>query len=175
MTGASAASNAHLPDNVVLRDIGDGDLEFLRMLYRTTRYDIQRSDLPDEQKLTLMDQQFLAQHQYYQTQFPEGEFKLIAREGIGVGRIYVIQSPAELRLIDISLVPEWRGKGLGGALIDDLKNRATQAEIPLRLRVEPDNPALKLYRRLGFKMIADEQINFHMEWTSESVRKNDAC
>lgn len=153
-----------IPVGVSLRRLCADDLPFLRQLYRTTRPDIAGADLPNEHKALLMDQQFAAQHQHYQNVFPNGEFAVIEEDGNAIGRIYVAESATEIRLIDVALVPERRGQGIGRALISALQERASESKLPLRLRVEPYNPALHLYQRLGFEMIADEQVNWHMEW-----------
>lgn len=162
-----------VPFGVSLRGLCENDLPFLKQLYRTTRPDIASADLPNEHKALLMDQQFAAQHQHYQNVFPDGEFAVIEQEGSAIGRMYVAENTTEIRLIDIALIPERRGQGIGRALISALQKRAAESKLPLRLRVEPYNPALQLYQRLGFATIADEQVNWHMEWTGSGVCRDE--
>ena len=38
--------------------------------------------------------------------------------------------------------------------------------------VEKFNPALRLYRRLGFVEIADREVYLEMEWLPESAQQN---
>ena len=53
--------------------------------------------------------------------------------------------------ISIGVRPEHRGQGVGTALLTALVRRARAEDVPaLSLSVEPDNPAVALYRRLGF-------------------------
>ena len=141
---------------------------FLRELYFTTRYDIDRAPISDDQRHQLKQMQFDAQHRYYQQHYASASFDLICRDNKPIGRIYVDVRQEEVRLIDISLLPEYRNQGIGRQLLIDCQHTAQKAGLPLRLRVEPDNPALRLYRRLGFQVIADEQTNLHMEWTPDS-------
>ncbi len=54
--------------------------------------------------------------------------------------------------IAIGVLPTHRGKGIGTALLLRLLESAFSAGIrQLSLSVEPDNPALRLYQRLGFE------------------------
>lgn len=150
---------------VELRPVIYSDVGFLKELYASTRYDIDRTDMTEDKKKQLKAFQFFAQHQHYRTNFPNASFDLIVQSEKPIGRVYVNETNDEVRLIDIALMPETRGCGIGEKLIREIQRRASECGLPLRLRVEPDNPALRLYERLGFKVIADEQVNLHLEWT----------
>ena len=52
--------------------------------------------------------------------------------------------------IDIALLPAFRGRGIGSALITGLFAEADGALLPVRIHVEHANPAQRLYQRLGF-------------------------
>lgn len=155
---------------ITLRPIVDSDVEFLRQLYITTRNDIASAPFSNEEKDLLFNHQFNAQHTYYQHVFPDANFDIVLLGNTRIGRIYVDYGPSEVRVIDISILPEFRGRGFGTELLHAVLDRAAMNETPVRLRVEPDNPALKLYTRLGFRKIADEQVNWHLEWNSEDTR-----
>lgn len=54
------------------------------------------------------------------------------------------------------VVPAWRERGVGGALLDALIVAAHDAgSVALSLSVEPDNPARRLYERLGFHQVGE--------------------
>jgi ribosomal protein S18 acetylase RimI-like enzyme len=54
--------------------------------------------------------------------------------------------------VTIGVEPSHRGAGVGGALLEGLAGSAREAGFPaLSLSVEEDNPALRLYERLGFE------------------------
>jgi len=112
--------------------------------------------------------QFKAQHTHYQQYFTNATFDVILRDNEAIGRIYIEVNDDEIRLIDIALLPEYRGQGIGANLIDQLLQKSREISLPIRLRVEPDNPALRLYQCLGFRTIADEQTNLQMEWIPAS-------
>jgi ribosomal protein S18 acetylase RimI-like enzyme len=51
---------------------------------------------------------------------------------------------------------EWRGRGIGGALLTALCDAARREGAPaLSLSVELDNPARRLYERLGFEALRE--------------------
>ena len=53
--------------------------------------------------------------------------------------------------VTLGVLPAHRGRGTGTALLERLLADARVAGLPaLSLSVEPDNPAARLYRRLGF-------------------------
>jgi ribosomal protein S18 acetylase RimI-like enzyme len=71
----------------------------------------------------------------------------------------------EIGIIDIALLPTYRGQGLGGILIRGVLADGAAAEVPVRIHVERFNPAMRLYERLGFRCIGDQGVYLHMEWT----------
>ncbi|MDH3254334.1 MAG: GNAT family N-acetyltransferase [Acidobacteriota bacterium] len=154
-------SRAALP--VGFRPVIDSDFPFLEALYASTREDIAALSWSAEDKQQLMSMQFRAQHEHYRRSFPRAQFDIILWQDRPVGRLYVDRTSEEHRLIDITLLPDSRGRGLGSAVIEALLEEAARARKSVRLRVEPHNPAARLYQRLGFRTIANEQLNWHME------------
>jgi ribosomal protein S18 acetylase RimI-like enzyme len=56
--------------------------------------------------------------------------------------------------VSIGVLPEARGRGVGERLLRALITEAITRKLPaLSLSVEPDNPARRLYERLGFRPI----------------------
>ncbi len=151
---------------VSLRPIREEDLEFLLRLYATTRADEMAmiTDWSDEQKDWFVQMQFQAQHAWYQEHYGDAQFDLVLMDDDPVGRLYVHRRASEIRLVDISLIPELRGKGIGSALLRELMAEAETAGKPLTIHVEKYNPAMRLYLRLGFKPIEDRGPYDLMEW-----------
>jgi ribosomal protein S18 acetylase RimI-like enzyme len=81
-----------------------------------------------------------------------------------VGRLYVDRRDDEIRILDIALIPEARGGGIGGLLLGDLIAEAGSARKPIRIHVERANRALSLYQRLGFSEIGQTDFYYLMEW-----------
>ena len=150
---------------VTFRPIRPQDEAFLLRLYASTRQEeMALVDWSEEQKEAFLRFQFEAQHQYYQQQFPEARFDLILLDGEPAGRLYLHRRPDEIRLIDIALLPEHRGRGLGGALMRQILADGEEVGLPVRIHVERNNPALRLYHRLGFESIEDQEVYYLMEW-----------
>jgi len=155
-----------MSDSITLRPIEDSDSEFLYRLYASTREsELAQVDWEAPEKERFLRQQFNAQHTYYQQQFPDARFDVVLEEGEPVGRLYIDRREDEFRLIDIALVPERRGAGLGGALMGDLLSTAAEADLPVQIHVERFNPALRLYERLGFEKVEDQGVYWLMKWT----------
>jgi GNAT superfamily N-acetyltransferase len=56
--------------------------------------------------------------------------------------------------LSVGVVAALRGRGTGSALLMQLVADARRLRVPaLSLSVEPDNPAVRLYRRLGFRPV----------------------
>lgn len=154
-----------MAEKIRLRPAGDDDLPFLCRVYASTRWE-ELAGVPwtDEQKEAFLRFQFEAQHTYYREKFPDAAYDVIEAGGEPVGRLYVDRRADEIRLVDIALLPEHRGRGLGGRLLDDLLAEARAAGKPVRIHVEMNNPALGLYRRLGFTEIEEQGVYYLMEW-----------
>ena len=152
------------------RTMGDADLPFLRRLYASTRA-LELSIVPwtDAQKAAFLDQQFRAQHTHYQTHYATAHWLVILRAGESIGRLYLDRWTHEYRLIDIAFLPEHCGQGLGAALLSDVIAEATADGKCVTIHVEKHNPAMRLYRRLGFVVVEDKGIYDLMRWTAPSA------
>jgi ribosomal protein S18 acetylase RimI-like enzyme len=65
---------------------------------------------------------------------------------------------AEVRIVDIALLPDYCNRGIGTTLLRGLQSEAAAAGKPLRIHVERFNPALVLYHRLGFQQVDDRGV-----------------
>ncbi len=152
--------------NITLRPINTQDLDLLYRIYASTREDeLAPLDWSAEQKQAFLEMQFNAQHTFYQEQYSQAKFQIVLLNGQAVGRLYVERRADEIRIIDMSLLPDYRRQGIGSGLFADIFAQGQQAGLPVRIHVEHFNPALGLYRRLGFKKIGDTGVYFLMEWT----------
>ena len=154
------------------RLINQRDMGFLADLYASTRAEeIASTGWGEKQTQQFLQQQFDAQHTHYQKQYPDADWLVILKERERIGRLYLERWPSQHRLIDIALVTEMRGKGLGAALILDLMDEAKSAGKALSLHVEKFNPAKDLYLRMGFETLADKGVYDLMAWPKGSEIK----
>lgn len=151
---------------IILRSALPQDDLFLLQVYASTRADeLALVRWSEEQKNLFIQMQFQAQRQHYRTYFPGAEYSVIwAGDQRPLGRLIVDRSGAEIRLMDIALLPEARGQGTGTALIQALQKEAGARGKPLRLHVETGNRARRLYERLGFAVCGEEGVHVEMEW-----------
>ena len=141
------------------------DEAFLYELYRSTRTDEMAAwGLDESQQKSFLDLQFRARQRHYAIAFPGSEHKIILCDDRPIGRILVHRSTHEIRLVDIALLPEHRGKGIGARLIRELHREATDTGKTLTLHVDKLNRAARLYERLGFMVIGDTGGSYKMEW-----------
>jgi ribosomal protein S18 acetylase RimI-like enzyme len=150
---------------IALRPVEPGDLEFLFHVYASTREEeLAVVSWSASERETFLRQQFTAQDRYYRATFPEAQFSIVCAESEAIGRLYVWRQPDELRIIDISLLPAWRGRGVGGQLLRELLAEAAASSRRGTIHVEKHNPALRLYERLGFRPVSDNEVYWLMEW-----------
>lgn len=154
--------------NLTLRPITETDTGFLRALYASTREDEMRNVPWDlTAKEAFLDQQFDAQHRYYQAHYQGADFSLVLDGGQPIGRLYLFRGPATYNLIDIALIADRRGRGIGRHLLDHVLAEADALGRSIRLFVEPANPARRLYERLGFRETGQHQV--YLQMTREAV------
>lgn len=149
-----------VPPSITLRPIREEDMEFLLRLYGTTRAEEMAMvvDWTDEQKAYFVQMQFEAQHAHYHQHYGDAQFDLVLVDGVPVGRLYVHRRAAEIRLVDISLMPDHRNQGVGSALLKELFAESAASGKPVTIHVEKYNPAMRLYERLGFAPAADRGV-----------------
>lgn len=151
------------------RPMTDADLPFLFGLYASTRaQEVAVSGWPPEVQVQFLRQQFEAQHHHYMTYYPQAEWLVVEHQARAIGRLYFEEWPSQFRIIDIALVPDVQRRGFGTALIDDLFRRARSVGKKVSIHVEKNNPAMGLYRRLGFAKAEDKGVYDLMEWSPQA-------
>ena len=152
-------------EQVSLRPAGPGDAEVLYRIYASTREEelsVVPWDAPTKEAFLRM--QFAAQDTYYHANFPQASYDLIMAGEQVLGRLYVHRGEMAWNVIDIALLPEHRGKGIGSRLMTEVLAEAGAAAKPVEIHVERFNPARRLYDRLGFRQIDDKGVYLLLEW-----------
>ena len=139
------------------------DRAFLYRVYAGTRAaELALVDWDATQQAAFLEQQFSAQHEYYQAHYVGADFAVILRAGQPVGRLYVARWAQEIRIVDIALLAEHQGAGIGTQLLTALLAEGTQTQKLVSIHVEQFNPALRLYQRLGFIPVSLHGIYYLM-------------
>lgn len=150
-----------------LRPATDEDRELLFRVYASTREEeLAMTDWSVDEKTRFVRMQFDAQDAYYREHYTGAQFFVIEVDGQPAGRLYLHHRPDEIRLMDIALLPEYRGRGVGGSLVRDLLAQAQAEGKGVGIHVEKHNPAMRLYERLGFRRKADRGVYDFLLWTS---------
>lgn len=156
-------------EGITLRPITSEDMDFLYQVYASTRADeLAIVDWSQEQKDAFLQMQFDAQHRYYQEYYANASFDVILRDSQPIGRLYLDRREDEVRIVDIAILPEHRNAGVGTALLRDIMSEAASMGKVVTIHVEKFNPALRLYRRLGFRQKGDSGMYFLLEWSPAS-------
>ncbi len=156
---------ALLRDGYALRPETDADIPFLKRLYASTREDeLAQTGWPDAQKHAFLEHQFAAQRSHYRTYIAGCAFDLLEHNGEPVGRLYLEERAARLHIVDIALMPQSRGSGLGTAILQGVIDAARAQGKAVGIFVETFNPALRLYQRLGFRQFGEQGVYLEMEW-----------
>ena len=148
--------------SISLRDATPEDGPFLRDVYASTRAaEMEMVPWSEEQKGAFLKFQFEAQDLHYRSQ-SGADFQIILNAGAPVGRLYLLRKADEIRILDITILPEWRSQGIGSSLIGQLLDEA--GERAVTIWVENFNPSQSLFRRLGFAMVQEEGFNQLLEF-----------
>ena len=152
---------------ISLRPITPEDDSFLARVYASSRAEeLAVTGWNEQLKAEFCRSQFDAQSAYYAANYPGASFQIIERDGWPVGRLYVDRWEKEIRIVDITLLPEFRGSGIGTKLLRELQEEARSADKSLTIHVERFNPALRLYQRLGFQEVEDKGVYLLMRWSA---------
>jgi ribosomal protein S18 acetylase RimI-like enzyme len=154
---------SEMGERLHLRAASEHDLDFLYSVFESTRAEeFARAGLSADHIAALLAQQFSMQDAYYRSHYPHCSFDVVMLGNERVGRLYHDWRDHEARLIDIALLPAYRGAGLGTKLMNAFVARAAGKAIPIVLYVEMDNPVQGLYRRLGFEAVGENGVYIQM-------------
>lgn len=150
---------------IAFRALTDADDAFIAALYASTRADeMAMTGWPVEMCDAFLAQQHRAQHVHYQANYRGADWLVVERDAVAIGRLYLAEWPAEVRVVDISLTPGSRGHGIGAALLRDVGDWAGAMGKTVSIHVEKNNPARRLYERLGFVLAEDKGVYDLMTW-----------
>lgn len=152
---------------VSLRASQPDDASFLRDVYVAYRWEeTEASGWPQAARLAFLHDQHRMQDLHYRKHYDGAAFAVIEAGGERAGRLYLQRSSSDLRIVDIALMPAFRNRGFGGALLEAVQDLGrTLGVATVSIHVEQSNPAQHLYERLGFRKIEVRGIYHLLEWT----------
>jgi ribosomal protein S18 acetylase RimI-like enzyme len=155
---------------ITLRPASADNEPFLYRVYANVRGDeLAHLNWDQAQKNGLLEMQFAAQSRSYRENFPGSGYDLILLDQVPVGRLYLHVSGAEIRVVDIGLLSEYRNRGIGSEIMRAVQAVAAEGGRPVRLTVACSNRAARFYERLGFMPMQTRGIHIEMEWAPGST------
>ena len=149
------AHASDMPLDVTLRAFTPADHTFVAAVYASTREEEMKlaTGWNDAQKREFLRGQFALQDGHYRLHYPNAEHAVIEQRAQPIGRLVVNAGSSEVRLMDVALLPAFRGRGVGTSILERLLAFADGLGIPVTLHVEPFNPARRMYVRAGFAFV----------------------
>ncbi|MBV7482687.1 GNAT family N-acetyltransferase [Bordetella sp. BOR01] len=89
--------------------------------------------------------------------------RVVLLDGAPAGLLKSYRGPSAWHVVQLQVAPEYQGQGLGARLLRQVLTQADAAGLPTQLDVLKTNPARRLYERLGFRIVADTGVEYHME------------
>ncbi len=98
----------------------------------------------------------------FRRQFVLSEIRIVMVDGAEVGYLQVAELPDALLLKELHISAPFQNRGIGSVVLRQLFAEANQIGKPLTVGVVKFNPALRLYQRLGFKIVDEDGHKFYM-------------
>ncbi|WP_405079939.1 GNAT family N-acetyltransferase [Paenibacillus chitinolyticus] len=153
---------------------GPEDQPFLFELYCSSRMaEVQAWGWDEAALRSFLHMQYSAQTGSYRQQYPEAEPYIVCQDGQRAGRILIHRSPRCIRIVDITLLPQFQNQGLGTNLLHTFMEESREQNLPIRLSVLRTGRALALYERLGFQIAGESDMYLAMEWNHETCKEGD--
>ncbi|MFG0805899.1 GNAT family N-acetyltransferase [Pseudomonas fluvialis] len=118
----------------------------------------------------LLEQQWQLQQRVFASEYPDACTELVLLGGRPVGILVWHEGKTIIRLLEIGLEQRYRGRGLGEQVLSELIRHADQQGKVLALAVMRHNPALRLYKRLGFSLQNDSDESVQVQMRREPMR-----
>ena len=150
---------------ISLRPYRAEDQELLFAVYAGTRQaEVSAFGWNAAQQEAFLRMQFNAQQRGYEAAYPQADHQIVCLDGRPIGRIMVQRASDHMHLVDIALLSDYQGRGIGSGLLGDLAAQSDHTHVPVRLQVHKTNPgARRLYERIGFIQTGENEIYFQME------------
>ena len=153
--------------NIKLRPALPEDEDFLVAVYGSTRQqELAMVPWTDEQKEAFIRFQLKAQLAHYQAEYPNAEYSIILFEALPVGRLYLDRREAEIRIMDLTLLPESRGKGISSPIIQHLMEEALGSAKKLSINIDKLSQSQAIFEQFGFKPTEDTGFHVLYVWQS---------
>ena len=154
--------------SIGLRPALPDDDPFLFEVYASSRGDdLVTMGWEPEPIRAFLETQYSAHKVFTKNDYPHTDDSIIMLGDERIGRIVVLRSDREIRLVDIALLPQYRNAGLGTHLVRELMTEAAKLGLPFRLQLIRSNPAVALFEQLGLVRTGETGSHYQMEWKAQ--------
>ncbi|HMB24171.1 MAG: GNAT family N-acetyltransferase [Chloroflexota bacterium] len=151
-------------DSIATRPVLPENDDFIYEVYASTRAEeMALTPWTEEQKDAFVQMQFKIRDQQYRAGYPDAVTEIILCNDIPAGTTITLRTADEIRLVDIALLPKFRGAGIGTTIFQRLQTEGKR----ISLHVLKQNPAVHLYSRLGFVSVTEDSMYLQMEWSPQ--------
>lgn len=155
---------------VTTRPMHDDDAMLLFELYASARTEeLSRTGWATPQQRSFFRMQAQIQEKHYSRHYDHLDRRTICINGFSAGRLLVDRPASGYTVVDIGLLPTFRGRGVGTLLLHWILEESEAAQVPLTIELAKDSPALRLVERLGFGEHVDLGERWRLTWTSPAA------
>lgn len=160
----------YLGDLAYLKPCDTTDDSFLYDVFATT-WESEVAALPNQNLARhVLRIQHIAQERRFATRYPGHQRFVILEDGLPAGRLYLHHDGPVMHVIDLTLMPAFRSRGIGTRVFTDVCHEAAQDGRSVTLRVGRRNTrATGLYAALGFRLVAVDDLDNHFEWSTSAA------
>lgn len=140
--------------------------EFLFKVFKESRPELNLiNDISEEQKTNIILQQFTMEHQQLIQMYPNAELNIVMLNKEPVGRIYINYGQTSVRILEIGVLEQYRGLGIGKKILTRVIKEAEKNEKTVNLQVAWFNQsAYTFYERIGFKVVENNGVVSEMQY-----------
>ena len=145
-------------------DIRDGIMSYA-LFAEQKQQEFLQLHLPSPTLEQLIRSQYDIREQSYSASYADYQKLTVMLENqpIGILRIGRAQLTACLRLVDIVIDKTHRCQGIGHQVLEQFFELARAKALHVDLHVQKDNPALRLYQRLGFCICGETELHLYLK------------
>jgi ribosomal protein S18 acetylase RimI-like enzyme len=150
---------------VTTRPMVDDDAMLLFELYASSRADeLSRSGWATPQQRAFFRMQAQNQEQYFQRHYDHLDRRTVCIDGFSAGRLLVDRPVHALTIVDLALLPGYRGRGVGSLLLRAILDEAGEKGVPVSMVVPKGHPTVASCERLGFRATGDLGDRWRLAW-----------
>ncbi len=167
LSGATAPGEVLSNEDIILRPERPKDNGFLAALFRSIALpELTEMPVTEAVKDALVQMQFASQTATYRAQFPMACFDIIEQRDKPIGRLVIDPGGEAGCIVDMALLPECRGLGLGSTILAHVLERFAKLQRPVLCKVLAHNEAsLRMCRRAGFRQIDYIPPFLQLQWS----------